>query len=198
MGERSREHWLSRLMPALIAGLALAGCEPVFETRTIYVPPETREARQCVVEARSDREACLSEAQARYDDCRAAQLRAAEPGFHWAQEQFAFDRQVYFQCRNSALNEIALLNDQREAECRRLAEGGAPCAPGDGFIADSWAIDRFVDRRCQEPEPPELDDFLDLSRCGAPDGACVPNYNRAYTACGGEVRTIQDCVANCD
>ena len=181
----------------MVAGLAVAGCEPQFETRTIYVPPDTPEAEQCLVQARLDRIACLAEARSRFEDCRAVQTREAEPRFRLAQDEFGLDQQIYFQCRNSALQEIALLNDQREAECRRLADGGAPCAPGDGFITGSYEIDRFVDRRCREPDRPVLDDFVDLAVCGTAEGSCGSRFDAAYVDCGGQVRRFQECVANC-
>lgn len=182
----------------LAAGLALAACEPRFETRTIYVPPDTPEARQCIVAARTDRQACLTEARARFEDCRRDREWAAEPSFRRAQDGYALDRQIYFHCRNSALNEVALLNEQREAECRRLAEGGTPCARGDGFITGQSEIDHFVNRRCREPDRPVLEDFVDLRGCGSVEGNCISRYDVAYSGCGGEVRRIQECVAFCD
>ena len=182
----------------LAAGLMVAACGPQYETRTIYLPPETPEERQCIVEARADREACLTDARAEFEDCRREQRWAAESRFSRAQDAYLLDQQVYFQCRNSALNEVALLNDQREAECRRLAEGGIVCDRGDGFIIGQSEIDHFVNRRCREPDRPELEDFVNLSACGSVEGNCVFSYDAAYRGCGGEVRRIQECVAFCD
>ena len=182
----------------LAAGLAVAACEPQYRTHTIFVPPETPEQRQCIVGARADREDCRAEARADFETCRRDQMWAAESRLHRARDEYLLDQQVYFQCRNSALNEVALLNDQREAECRRLAEGGFVCDRDDGFITGQSEIDHFVSRRCREPDRPELEDFVNLSVCGSVEGDCTLYYEAAYRGCGGEVRRIQECVAFCD
>ena len=183
---------------ACALALLVAGCAPQYQQRTVYEPPATPEGQQCVAQAQSVFAQCSSEANARFQSCETIQMQAAEPRFRVAQQQYAFDQQIYFQCRNSVLQEIELLNRQREAECRRLAEAGTPCAPGSGFITSNFEIDRRVDTRCREPRQPDLEDFVDLGICGDPMGVCSAQYDSAYQTCGGRVSTVTECVANCE
>lgn len=183
---------------ACALALLAASCAPQYQQRTVYDPPATPEGQQCVSQAQSVFAACSGEANARFQACETIQRQAAEPRFRAAQQQYAFGQQIYFQCRNSVLQEIELLNRQREAECQRLAEAGTPCAPGDGFITSNFEIDRRIDRRCDEPRQPDPEDFVDLGVCGDPMGVCSAQYDAAYQSCGGRVSTVTECVANCE